>query len=172
MHAIAGQLIQIRSYTTWRDFIVADGAIAAERFCTGSCGALVWRYFIEDHLGSTAALSDQAHPLPVVERDSYDAWGKRRNPNGSDDATCSLTSATSRGFTGQEMLDAVCLINMNARLYDPSLGRFLSADSIVPNPLAGQSFNRFSYVENTPLNAIDPSGMGWFKFAHRGIVIL
>jgi len=35
----------------------------------------------------------------VVERDSYDAWGLRRNADGSDNATCSITSQTTRGLT-------------------------------------------------------------------------
>ena len=40
----------------------------------------------------------------MVERDSYDAWGKRRFPTGADDPAGSLTSQTTRGFTGQEEL--------------------------------------------------------------------
>jgi len=64
----------------------------------------------------------------VQERLSYDRWGRRRNADGSDNAPCSITSATSRGFTGHEMIVATCMINMNARVYDPSLGRFASAD--------------------------------------------
>src|SRR5579885_1013291 len=55
-------------------------------------------------------------------------------------------------------MPSVCLINMNARIYDPQIGRFQSADSIIPDTYNGQSLNRFSYVENNPLNAIDPSG--------------
>jgi RHS repeat-associated protein len=94
----------------------------------------------------------------VQERLSYDAWGKRRNANGSDNTTCSITSATSRGFTGHEMMDSVCLINTNARVYDPSIGRFMSADSIVPDPLNSQSFNRYSYVNDMALSATDPTG--------------
>src|SRR5581483_9256138 len=51
-----------------------------------------------------------------------------------------------------------CLINYNARLYDPQIARFMSADSIIPDPTNGQSFNRYAYVSNNPLNAVDPSG--------------
>jgi len=47
---------------------------------------------------------------------------------------------------------------MGAREYDPSLGRWLSADTIVPNPANPQSLNRFSYVYNNPLKYVDPSG--------------
>gem|GEM_PF-6083879 len=38
------------------------------------------------------------------------------------------------------------LVNMNARLYDPVLGRFISADTIVPEPGNMQAFNRYAYV--------------------------
>ena len=95
----------------------------------------------------------------VTERLSYDAWGKRRNANGSPDTTCSITSAIGKGFTGQEMMDSLCLINMNARIYDPTIGRFLSADPTVPAPFNGQSYNRYTYVLNNPLSLTDPTGL-------------
>jgi RHS repeat-associated protein len=50
------------------------------------------------------------------------------------------------------------LINMNARLYDPVLGRFLSPDPYVQAPDFSQNFNRYSYSLNNPLKYTDPSG--------------
>jgi len=47
---------------------------------------------------------------------------------------------------------------MNARLYDVALGRFLSPDPYVQDPLFSQNFNRYSYALNNPLVFIDPSG--------------
>jgi hypothetical protein len=47
---------------------------------------------------------------------------------------------------------------MGARWYDPSTGRWLSADTVVPEPGNPQSLNRFSYVNNQPLRYTDPSG--------------
>jgi hypothetical protein len=47
---------------------------------------------------------------------------------------------------------------MNGRVYDPEIGRFLSADPFVQAPETTQSFNRYSYVDNNPLSATDPSG--------------
>jgi len=47
---------------------------------------------------------------------------------------------------------------MGAREYDPSLGRWLSADTIVPDPANPQSFNRYAYVLNNPLRYTDPTG--------------
>jgi len=62
-----------------------------------------------------------------------------------------------RGYTGHEMDASTGLINMNARLYDPVLGRFLSADTIVPSAGNMQGFNRYSYALNNPLTYIDPT---------------
>ncbi|MCB0036462.1 MAG: hypothetical protein KDE51_20660 [Anaerolineales bacterium] len=47
---------------------------------------------------------------------------------------------------------------MNSRWYDGSIGRFISADSIVPDPTNPQSFNRYSYTYNNPVKYTDPSG--------------
>ena len=65
---------------------------------------------------------------------------------------------TTDGFTGHEMLDDFGLIHMNGRVYDPAIGRFLSADPFVQAPENSQSFNRYSYVMNNPLSLVDPSG--------------
>jgi RHS repeat-associated protein len=144
------------STVTWRDYIAAAGQIVAERFNTS--GTITTRYFVADHLGSTAVLTDETGA--VVERDFYDAWGKQVTSTGAADTTCSLppASQTTRGFTTQEHVDPVCLENFNARMYDPQLGRFMSADSINPDPLNGQAFDRYAYTYNNLLNATDPSG--------------
>ncbi len=46
-----------------------------------------------------------------------------------------------------------------ARYYDPAIGRFISADTIVPNPADPQTLNRYSYVNNNPILYTDPTGM-------------
>ena len=65
------------------------------------------------------------------------------------------------GFTGHEHLPEFGLINMNGRLYDPVLGRFLSPDNYVQAADLTQSFNRYSYALNNPLMFTDPSGEKW-----------
>ena len=47
---------------------------------------------------------------------------------------------------------------MNARWYDSSIGRFISADTIVPDPANPQAYNRYAYVFNNPINYTDPDG--------------
>jgi RHS repeat-associated protein len=49
-------------------------------------------------------------------------------------------------------------VHMNGRVYDPTIGRFISADPTIPNPMYSQAFNRYSYVYNGPLEYVDPSG--------------
>ena len=50
------------------------------------------------------------------------------------------------------------MYHFSARFYSPRLGRFLSADTIVPNPFNPQDLNRFSYVRNNPVRYTDPTG--------------
>ncbi|MCG8557633.1 MAG: RHS repeat-associated core domain-containing protein, partial [Proteobacteria bacterium] len=53
------------------------------------------------------------------------------------------------------------LVNMKGRIYDAHMGRFLTPDPFVPEPGNSQSWNRYSYVGNNPLNYTDPSGYFW-----------
>jgi RHS repeat-associated protein len=61
------------------------------------------------------------------------------------------------GFTGQEHDTDLGLINMHGRVYDPVLGEFLTPDPTMPNP-SGHGLNAFAYVENQPLDMVDPTG--------------
>jgi RHS repeat-associated protein len=114
-----------------------------------------------DRLGSPIAISDNIGNLR--ERLAYDAWGKRRTLNGAPingtPTPNSIDGVTdNRGFTGHEMLDLLDLVHMNGRIYDPLLGKFLSADPLIQDPMNGQSYNRYSYVLNNPTNLTDPTG--------------
>jgi RHS repeat-associated protein len=100
------------------------------------------RYFHTDNLGSISVMTNDTGA--VVERDGYDAWGKRRFASGADDTNNTLTSPRPpRGFTGQEELSDVGLVHLNGRVYDPLLARMTSADPMVPDPLNGQAWNRY-----------------------------
>ena len=63
-----------------------------------------------------------------------------------------------RGFTGHVVEADIGLIYMGARYYDPVMGRFISPDTIVPDPANPQAFNRYAYCYNNPVSNIDPSG--------------
>ncbi|MCL2026984.1 MAG: FG-GAP-like repeat-containing protein [Bacteroidales bacterium] len=115
-----------------------------------------------DHLGSLRMLTDANKD--IVSQYRYDAWGKRTLVTG--------TNITNRGFTGHEHLEEFGLINMNARLYDPVLARFLSPDPYVPDATYTQDFNRYTYARNNPLSYIDPTGeIVWFVPVIIGAVV-
>ena len=119
-------------------------------------------YVHTDHLGSIIGLSDELGQVIPGSVNSFDAWGRRRDPN-----TWQIISNFSqpllfdRGFTGHEHLTEFNLINMNGRVYDPTIMRFLSPDPFIQAPDYSQSFNRYSYVMNNPMNLIDLSGYTW-----------
>ncbi|MCA9968177.1 MAG: RHS repeat-associated core domain-containing protein, partial [Anaerolineales bacterium] len=69
-----------------------------------------------------------------------------------------MQTLTDRDFTGQRENRELGLIYYQARFYHPSIGRFISPDTIVPDPAAPQSLNRYTYVRNSPVNLVDPSG--------------
>ena len=70
-----------------------------------------------------------------------------------------------RGYTGHEHLAWFGLVNMNARLYDAALGRFLSPDPYVQEPWMTQNYNRYTYAMNNPLVYIDQDGEFWWWIA-------
>jgi RHS repeat-associated protein len=144
-----------------RDPASAGNAMVGVRFLTLSTESVVVRYFHTDHLGSISVITDQTGA--VSERLSYDAWGKRRYPNGADDPADAITSQTTRGFTNQEELSIGGLVHLNGRVYDTLLGRMMSADPTVPDPLNPQAWNRYSYVGNDPLTFTDPTGFSWLS---------
>ncbi len=129
------------------------------------------RYRFEEKLGSLDVLTDAAGT--VVQRMSFDVWGQRRSDSWGVWSTAQVASfdnkETRKGYTGHEMLDASNLIHMGGRMYDPMVGKFLSADILVQAPFNSQSHNRYSYVMNNPMNYTDPSGYAWIDSNWRTV---
>lgn len=119
--------------------------------------SLTKEYLHHDHIGSVLAISDATGGIKEL---SYDAWGARRDHiDWSQDTSLNFDLLpTNKGFTGHEHMDAVGLIHMNGRVYNPELGRFLSQDVMVQSPYSTQSYNRYTYMWNNPLSGSDPSG--------------
>jgi RHS repeat-associated protein len=97
------------------------------------------------------AVSDAAGQ--AVGRVQYDPYGEVIT------STLPMT-LTDRLFTGARFDGTIGLYQMGARWYDPALGRWIQADTIVPEPGNPQALNRYSYVYNNPLRYTDPSGYG------------
>ncbi|MBN1991713.1 MAG: RHS repeat-associated core domain-containing protein [Anaerolineae bacterium] len=98
-------------------------------------------------LGSTSLTT--AGTGAVVSEARYLPYGRERCADGA--------AVTDFGFTSQRK-EGFGLYDYNARYYSPYLGRFISADTIVPRPNNPQSLNRYSYVLNRPLQGGDPTG--------------
>ena len=117
------------------------------------------KYKLNDQLGSVdVVLNAQGQ---VLERLAYAPFGGRRGADWSNNATPMQESR--RGFTGHEHLEESSLIHMNGRVYDPALGRFLSADIVYQDATNAQMFNRYAYGFNSPFSGTDPSGYVWWN---------
>lgn len=157
--------------TETRAYVFAEGkVVATEKTVSGA--AAVTEYEHDDVLGSVTAITDSSGE--IVQQMAYDPWGKRTalnwNADNSDSLMFNGAYPTDRGFTGHDQLDNVGFVDMNARLYDPALGRFLSADTIVQFPDSTQGYNRYTYVNNNPLSYTDPSGHGLFSAIKKAIL--
>ena len=98
-------------------------------------------------LGSTAVVKNTQGGKTELR---YTAWGTTRYEYGS--------TPTDRRFTGQREVDDIGLYFYNARWYDPALGRFIQADTIVPGAGNPQVWDRYAYANNNPVKYIDPTG--------------
>ncbi|MBU0493197.1 MAG: RHS repeat-associated core domain-containing protein [Chloroflexi bacterium] len=108
-------------------------------------------YFLHgDHLGSTSLLTNSSGQKVPNSDAWYYPYGELRPGSGN--------PLTDYRFTGQRSESTIGLYDYGARFYDPALGRFISADTIVPGAGNPQALNRYSYVLNNPLRYRDPSG--------------
>jgi RHS repeat-associated protein len=177
IHPGSGQLLyeketRLSGLVEDKHYLVAGSRVVGV-YLSRSDSTTETRYFHQDNLSSTSVITDSTGSL--MERLSYAPYGKRRFTNGSDDTGNTLLGTTTkRGFTGHEQLDDVTLIHMNGRIYDPVIGRFMTADPTVQDPMGMQTYNRYSYALGNPLTIVDPSGFaaekedGIYIYPERG----
>ncbi len=110
-------------------------------------------YYHQDYLGSSKVItSDTGENMEQVY---YDPFGATSADVGA--------ARVSHKYTSQEFDVETGLYYYNARYYNPTLGKFTSPDTIVPDPSYSQAFNRYSYVLNNPMIYTDPSGRSFWK---------
>ncbi|MCX5697566.1 MAG: FG-GAP-like repeat-containing protein [Candidatus Omnitrophica bacterium] len=123
----------------------------ANRICTvDSTGEK--SFYHSDHLGSSNVITDSTgRQTGLTEFTPYGSVSKQTGSHGP-----------KYKFTGKE-LDNTGLYFYGARYYDPTIGRFITADTIVQSPYDPQALNRYSYCRNNPINYTDPTGHSWWK---------
>ncbi len=160
LHGYKEDIFILSVMLIWNRENVGGDAYSANVVKVKESDSAPWKkyYICRDRLGSITMVLDSLEN--IVQNVGYDAWGNLRNPQTHALYTESNmpTLFLERGYTGHEHLPEFGLINMNARLYDPVLGRFLSPDPYVQMPDNSQNFNRYSYCLNNPLKSVDPSG--------------
>lgn len=123
------------------------------------------RHYHLDHLGSVRMVTDNSGR--AVSEHDYFAFGVTPTKAYQEQINWGDPHIDAMRFTGhqREFLGFINTENtdyldyMHARYYDPNLARFLSVDPLGGNPIAPQTWNRYSYVRNNPINYVDPTGM-------------
>jgi RHS repeat-associated protein len=141
--------------------LVADGKVVGDVVRASVTTPPTSTFYLSDNVGSVVA--EGAGTGTVTVRAMRDPFGNLittpSSPSLVGDAPAANPDGTSRfGFGGHDRDPSWGLVDMKARLYSPVLGRFLSPDSIVADPLDRRDYNPFAYVHNTPTAFNDPTG--------------
>lgn len=143
------------SVTRQLHYIDGGNGLCAIIVTEGTATSVYYTY--TDYLGNILTVTNAAGT--VVAAQNFDAWGRSRNPdNWTYAGVPAVPDWLYRGFTGHEYIKEFALVNMNGRLYDPVLGRVLSADNNIRIPFSSQAYNRYAYGLNNPLMYTDPDG--------------
>jgi len=150
--SVLGQVaMEVRPQTVVRAYVYAGSSPVALQNWDGT---FVWIH--KDHLGSTSLLTKTDGS--VACKTQFDPYGQQVmlwvNPVGG--------TSISQGFTGYEKDNPTGLYNAQARMYSYGQARFLQPDPLgvgAANLAKPQSFNRYSYALNDPINLVDPRGL-------------
>jgi len=150
--------------------------LGSTRIATIADGAI--KYSLKDHLGGSNVVTDDTGA--IEELIEYQPFGKKaRHENYVGGA-----SSASHYFAAYYEDEESGLMYLQARYYDPELGRFITPDTIVQDPSSSQTFNRYSYCGNNPIMRTDPSGhifglIAWaisqvvsYAIAHAGAIAI
>ena len=145
-----------------REFVYADGLPGNGLVASITAGTPPTTiYFHSDHL-STRLITD-VNGNDIGEQGHFpfgESWYTKNSANGE------------WVFTTYQRDQESGLDYALARYYDPTVARFCSADPLGGQPGDPQSWNRYVYARNDPINLIDPSGMGFLGWLLKGFGIL
>jgi RHS repeat-associated protein len=123
-------------------------------------------YLYYDNLDSVDMITNNKGE--ILQRYIYTPFGKKITLD--KDGNIISSSSINRCYTGHEDIEEDdTLVNMNARLYDSTIGRVISADTFIPDPFSTQDFNRYSYVLNNPMKYTDPSGHNYQNVQEKDV---
>ena len=134
-------------------YVMADGEVKAQIVVDSTGGDEKIDYLMRDHLASVTEVAGDGNGQDM----RFDPYGSRIGTT-PPPSPISQSPRVRLGFTGQEEDDDLGLVNMNGRIYDPALARFLTPDPLVSTRSPSQSWNQYSYANNSPLRFVDPSG--------------
>ena len=121
-----------------------------------AAGSPATSFYGYDAHGNVTFLTDATGA--VTDTYEYDAWGNLVGSTG--------TTVNTRLYAGEEFDPDLGLLNLRARLYKASAGRFQTLDPAMGNPGRPITLNRFLYANGDPLNLIDPSGRGANEYSY------
>ncbi len=122
-------------------------------------------YYHLNHLGSVNVVTDEQEK--VVERRDYKPYGDPFNWIGPKSGSREFALT----FDGQRYDDATGFYYFGARHYDPELGRFITADTQVPDPMNPQTLHRYAFAGGNPIRYVDPSGHSFWSW-FLGILVI
>lgn len=135
------------SYKKWRFSRLGFMLVGGWQLVSGSASATkVVTYDYTDPNGSVLATADSAGN--TISQSDFSPYGEP------------MLSSQQNGpsFTGHVGDPDTSLVYMQARYYDPSVGRFLSTDSKAPSAGTLETFSRYAYADDNPASKMDPDG--------------
>jgi RHS repeat-associated protein len=135
-----------------RKHIYFNGARVAEVDADQGTGQYETYYLVNDQVGSLQAAT-RGSDGAMVRRMHYQPFGEIFSTEGS-----GFTEAF--GFAGSRSDRELGLGDFGARVYDPSLGRFLSMDPIIQDGLNPMDLNPYGYARGNPVTFADAGGFG------------
>lgn len=132
----------------WKSYYYSGSAQIAMWVLDNAGGESGVIYLYADHLGSISVAAGENGI--ETSKSYYKPWGEQRGS--------SEVSETTFGFTGQRKETGLNLYFYQSRWYDPSMMKWLTPDTVIPDPNNPLDYDRYAYVRNNPVNFNDPSG--------------
>ena len=151
-----GNHYEVKGSEITKYYLAGAARVAVRRYSVPSSSELT--YLLGDHLGSASLATDETGALLVETR--YKAWGEVRYTTEASTLPTRYTYTGQYSYVSDDATDlgslGFGLMYYGARFYDPALGRFASADTIIPP--GSQGYDRYAYTNNNPVRYVDPTG--------------